>query len=147
MANSWIGVNSYVQGKVEILKSTARSSSYDIMDTSVSTSAGGETADFKSLAGTEVSAIIVISIGFLTSTQKWGILKTREIGDTGDNDGDEMIYFLQSANGGSSPTGTRLGQQWIIPCSGVDSGKFEYWTTSGQTLDEVAFIYYGRIRR
>ena len=79
MANSWIGVNSYVQGKVEILKSTARSSSYDIMDTSVSTSAGGETADLQSLAGTEVSAIIVISIGFLTSTQKWGILKTREI--------------------------------------------------------------------
>ncbi len=151
--NSWdktvqLIENKYYQGQVEILKSTSRSSSYDIVDGSISQTAGGETADFTSLAGTDVLAVIVIIIGYLSSTQKWGILKTREVGDTGNHDGDEMVYFLQSANGGSSPTGTRLGQQWIIPCRGEEAGKFEYWTTSGQTMDDgIAMTYYGRIRR
>jgi hypothetical protein len=148
MANSWLSVGNYITGQVEILKSTARSSSYDIVDSSVSTTAGGETADFQSLAGTEVSAVIVLVICYLTSTQKWGIFKTREIGDTGNNDGDETMLFLQSANGGSSPTGTRLQQMLFLPCSGVESGKFEYWTTTGQTInDGLAMIYWGRIRR
>ena len=147
MANSWTGVNDYVQGKVEILKSTSRSSSYDLVDTSVSTTAGGETADFQSLAGTDVSAVIVLVICYLTSTQKWGILKTRELGDTGNNDGDETFCFLQSDNGGSSPTVTRNQQMMTIPCAGVESGKFEYWTTAGQTVnDGLIMIYWGRIR-
>lgn len=148
MANSWISVGNYITGQVEILKSTARSSSYDIVDSSVSTTAGGETADFQSLAGTDVSAVIILVRCDLTSTQKWGILKTRELGDTGDNDGDETLCFLQSANGGSSPTGTRSQHMLTIPCSGVSSGKFEYWTTAGQTVnDGLIMIYWGRIRR
>ena len=147
MANSW-GINDkYYVGNIEILKSTERNASYDIVDTSVSTSAGGETADFSSLAGTDTFAVIILVVCYLTSTQKWGIFKTREVGDTGDSDGDETIQLLTSANGGSSPTGTRFQQQLIIPAHGTDPGKFEYWTTSGQTInDGLAMTYWGRVK-
>ena len=151
--NSWdktiqLIENKYYQGQMEILKSTSRSTSYDIVDTSISQTAGGETADFTSLAGTDTLAVIVLVLCYLTSTQKWGIFKTREVGDTGNNDGDETIQLLTSANGGSSPTGTRFQQQLIIPARGTDPGKFEYWTTSGQTInDGLAMTYWGRIMR
>ena len=147
MANSWLSVGNYVTGKVEMLKSTSRGSSYDLVDSSVSTTAGGETANFQSLAGTDVSCLIILINCMLTGSATWGILKYREVGDTGDNDGDELIGFRQAAYGGGG-SGTRLSQMHIVPASGVESGKFEYWTTAGQTVDDgLWMMYYGRIRR
>tara|TARA_R100000808_G_scaffold12232_1_gene30659 strand:- start:1632 stop:2087 length:456 start_codon:yes stop_codon:yes gene_type:complete len=150
--NSWdktiqLIENKYYQGQVEMLKSTSRSSSYDISDSSISQTAGGETADFTSLAGTDVLCVVVLINCMLTGSATWGILKYREVGDTGDNDGDEQIGFRQAAYGGSG-SGTRLSQMHILPARGTDPGKFEYWTTAGQTVDDgLVMMYYGRIMR
>ena len=130
-----------------MLKSTARSSSYDLNDSSITQTAGNDTANFQSLAGTDVSCLIILINCMLTGSATWGILKYREVGDTGNNDGDELIGFRQTAYGGGG-AGTRLSQMHIVPASGVESGKFEYWTTAGQTVDDgLWMMYYGRIRR
>lgn len=132
--NSWLGGSGHMlQGRFEILSFAQRSTSYDMVDTTVSTTQ--ETADMTALCGTDVAWLYcVLSCGDGSSAYDRSLLWLSEIGTTVGNRSFLMWASAQSGTGG----GFFSCNMWI-PAHGTDPGKF--WYREHSSTYQVASLY------
>jgi hypothetical protein len=133
----------YLLGTFHLFKSSERSTSLDVNDSSVTTTF--EALDLTALVGTDVSAVYMrFGMGTASSGDS-SILVVREGGDTmASNDERALMFRIASEQGASE---LWLGVPVIVPARGTTPGKFEYAEyTTGHPVDLVQGVCWGRIR-
>ena len=147
--NSWNDVTSagsdWMTGKLELLKQNDATHGYDVVDSSVSTT--WETADLTALCGTDVVAVMLLTLWTGTNSSRdrmIGSMKEVNSSRTVTNVPSRQIHFYAQIGWAD----IRLGYTTLVTCRGADPGKILYaeYHSTNYPIASLHLRYFGRVR-